>query len=103
MDFSGKVAVITGASSGIGAELARQLSAAGAKVGLIALPGQLLDETAKSISTSGRVVRAVGVDVSNHQAVGDVIRELGADLGPIAILILNAGVGGITAGESFSV
>jgi short-subunit dehydrogenase len=102
MNFSGRVAVITGASSGIGAELARQLSAAGASVGLLALPGASLDAAAKGIAARGGTALAVGVDVAQRDAVHAALATVSRELGPIDLLILCAGIGGITTVESFS-
>jgi short-subunit dehydrogenase len=102
MPFDGKVAVVTGASSGIGAELARQLAKAGAKLGLLALPDRSLDETERAIAGQGALVRAIGVDVSSHEAVAEAIHRVAAELGPIDLLILNAGIGRLTTVETFS-
>jgi short-subunit dehydrogenase len=102
MSFAGLVAVVTGASSGIGAEVARQLAAAGAKVGMMALPDSSLDAGAKAIHDRGGVVSAIGVDVTQRDAVQSAIEQVTRELGPIDLLILNAGVGRVTAVESFS-
>jgi short-subunit dehydrogenase len=102
MTFAGKVAVVTGASAGIGAEMARQLASQGAKVALIALPEQILDDTARSIAAAGGTVRAIGVDVADRVAMGDAIRDVHAAFGPIDLLLLNAGIGRLTTVEEFS-
>ena len=102
MKFAGKVAVVTGASAGIGAELARQLAAQGAKVALIALPEQILDDTARSIADAGGTVRAFGVDVADQDGMSKAISDVSTAFGPIDVLILNAGIGGVTTVEQFS-
>jgi NAD(P)-dependent dehydrogenase (short-subunit alcohol dehydrogenase family) len=101
-DFGGQVAVVTGASSGIGAELSRQLAAAGAKVGMMALADPALDAVAKTIRDRGGVAATVGVDVTHREAVHAALSQLTRELGPIDVLILNAGIGRVTAVESFS-
>ena len=100
--FSGQVVIITGASSGIGAELARQLAADGAKVGMMALADPALDALAKAIRDRGGVASAVGVDVTQRDAVHSAIDQLSRELGPVDLLILSAGIGRVTAVESFS-
>ena len=102
MNFASQVAVVTGGSSGIGAELARQLAAAGAKVGILALPDASLDAATKAIVDRGGIARAVAVDVTQREAVHDALATVTSELGPIDLLILCAGIGGVTAVESFS-
>ncbi|WZO96698.1 SDR family NAD(P)-dependent oxidoreductase [Isosphaeraceae bacterium EP7] len=93
MSFKDRVAVITGASSGIGAELAGQLAAAGARVGLVALPENALYATMESIRGRGGVATAVEADVSDRDSVRHAIARVEAELGPIDLLIANAGIG----------
>jgi len=93
MSFNAQVAVVTGASSGIGAELACQLAAAGARVGLVALPDEALHATAEAIRSRGGVAAAVEADVSDRAAVRHAVERLQAELGPIELLIANAGIG----------
>jgi short-subunit dehydrogenase len=102
MHFTGQTAIVTGASSGIGAELARQLAAAGARVGLMALPDSSLDATTSAIRQRGGEAVAVGVDVTQPEAVEAAVEQLTRQLGPVDLLILNAGVGGPTTVETFS-
>src|SRR5262245_17338579 len=102
MSFASQVAVVTGASSGIGAELARQLAMAGAKVGMLALPDEALDAATKAIVDRGSIACAVPVDVSQRDAVHAALAMVSRDLGPIDLLIMCAGIGRVTAVESFS-
>ena len=95
------VALITGASSGIGLELARQLARDGTKVALIARRKELLDGLAAEIRAAGGTALAIPCDVRErmpvHAAVGLAARELG----PIDLLIVNAGVGHVIPADSF--
>eukprot|EP00919_Chromeraceae_sp_WS-2016_P062368 GHVR01147664.1.p1 GENE.GHVR01147664.1~~GHVR01147664.1.p1 ORF type:complete len:273 (-),score=75.56 GHVR01147664.1:23-814(-) len=97
MSFSlaGKVAVITGASSGIGAEIARCLALKGIKVGLGARRLDLLEEvkgSIVSITNRHEDVFCMSVDVVNREQVHQFVTATEAALGPIHIAIINAGV-----------
>ncbi len=102
MRFDGQVAVITGASSGIGAALARQLGAAGARLGLIALPGGDLETVAEGIRTQGGTAITAAADVADKAALTAALDRIAEELGPIDLLILNAGIGLNTTAMSFS-
>jgi short-subunit dehydrogenase len=91
--FSGQVAVVTGASSGIGWELAVQLALQGARVGLIARRQGELRALAERIRAGGGTAAAAPADVSNRAQVDSAIAELRHSLGPIDLMIANAGVG----------
>ena len=91
--FRGKVAVVTGALSGIGWELARLLAAAGARVGLVARRREHLDRLTRAIAAAGGVAAVAPADVADRDAVERAVDAVRADLGPIDILIANAGVG----------
>ncbi|MFW6197409.1 MAG: SDR family NAD(P)-dependent oxidoreductase [Myxococcota bacterium] len=92
MRLEGKVALITGAGSGIGAATARQMASEGASVALVGIPGDSVAEVARQIQSEGG--RAVGVptDVSSppqvQAAVGDTVEEFGR----LDILVPNAGI-----------
>jgi short-subunit dehydrogenase len=100
--FSNQTAVVTGASSGIGAELARQLAAAGAKVGMLSLPDSGLEETAEAIRKQGGTALAIAADVGEPCSVKSALDTFARELGAIDLLILNAGIGMFTAVETFS-
>lgn len=98
MRFPANVAIITGASSGIGAELARQLAARGVAVGLTARRAERLNALAESIRREGGRASAEPADSADRAATHAAIRRLREALGPIDLLIANAGVGvGISA------
>jgi NAD(P)-dependent dehydrogenase (short-subunit alcohol dehydrogenase family) len=102
MRDDGLVAVVTGASSGIGAALARQLAADGARVGLIALPDDALEAEAEAIRARGGTAVAAAADVSDPAAIRTALNRLTDELGPVDLLILNAGIGLGTPASSFS-
>jgi NAD(P)-dependent dehydrogenase (short-subunit alcohol dehydrogenase family) len=84
----GKVAVVTGAARGLGAELARQLSARGARLALVGLETDELDRLAAELPRSA----AFGADVTDCQALGRVADEVRDRMGSADILVANAGV-----------
>ncbi len=94
--FSGQVAVVTGASSGIGWELARQLAAEGCKVGLVARRAEPLKELHKLITDKGGTATVVVADVGNREQVEAMFRTIGEQLGPVDLVIANAGIGKVT-------
>jgi len=93
MTFANRVAVITGASSGIGWALARELARQGARVGLLARRRGNLTRLADEITASGGTTALAAADVIDREATVAGIRDLAARLGPIDLLVANAGVG----------
>lgn len=93
MGLDGQVAVVTGASSGIGRAVARALAAEGASVVLAARRADRLDQQAEEITTSGGAALAVGVDVTVESDV-DHLHDRAIDrFGRVDILVNNVGVG----------
>jgi short-subunit dehydrogenase len=86
---SGQHVVITGASSGIGAALARELGKHGARLTLVARRKELLESLAAEIGPSCRVVAH---DLADAERAGDWVDEAEAAHGPIDVLINNAGM-----------
>jgi len=103
MSFANKVAVITGASSGIGWSLARVLAGKGCKVGLVARRMDQLYALAKEIEQAGGQAACAPADVANRSATVSAIQEVRSKLGPVDLLIANAGVGRPTTVEPFNV
>ena len=91
-DLSGRTALITGASSGIGLALAGGLARAGARVVLNARGQENLTQAADSLRSQGADVHTAAFDVTDSAAVTEGIAGVEAELGPIDILVNNAGM-----------
>jgi NAD(P)-dependent dehydrogenase (short-subunit alcohol dehydrogenase family) len=90
--LAGKAAIVTGASSGFGRHFARVLSAAGARVALAARRLEVLERLAGEIRDSGGEAVAVAIDVTDRASVARAFAGAEAALGPLTILINNAGI-----------
>ena len=88
--WQGKVAIVTGASSGIGLAVARALGAAGARVALVARTADKLEALARELG-GGRAV-AFPLDVADRARLVELPAEVARRLGPIDLLVNNAGV-----------
>ena len=90
--IEGKVVLITGGSSGIGAETARLLAERGAKVAIAARRKDRLDEVVADITAIGGTARSYTLDVTDKSAVQSVVAAIIADFGRLDVLINNAGL-----------
>lgn len=90
--LSGKVAIVTGASSGIGEAIAKGLASEGAKVALAARRIERLEDLKKQIEGEGGIAVCIKTDVTNREEVKELVRHTESVLGPIDILVNNAGV-----------
>jgi 2-dehydro-3-deoxy-L-rhamnonate dehydrogenase (NAD+) len=81
--FSGRVALVTGGASGIGAAVARRLATEGARVAALDLQGEASDE-----------MLGIAGDVSDSTQVGEAVSRVEQELGPIDVLVCSAGVPG---------
>jgi 3-oxoacyl-[acyl-carrier protein] reductase len=92
MSFKDKVVIVTGASRGIGQDIAVKFAAQGAKVACIATKKENLDQTLQAISVLGGVAFGYGCDVSQKDNVDATIDQILSDLGIADVLVNNAGV-----------
>ncbi len=90
--FASKVVLVTGASSGIGAELARQFAAAGARVALVARDVDRLSEVASECRAAGGEAFVVRADLTQEPECRDMVQRTVAHYGTLDILVNNAGV-----------
>ncbi len=88
-DLTGKKALVTGATGGIGEAIARALHAQGADVGISGRNGEKLAELAKAL---GSRVHVLPADLSDDEAIGDLVKRAEEAMGQIDILVNNAGL-----------
>lgn len=94
VNFEGKVALITGASSGLGARFAKVLAMAGAQVILAARRVDRLKELRAEIEAEGGAAHVVTLDVTDYASIKSAIAHAETEAGAIDILVNNAGVSG---------
>jgi NAD(P)-dependent dehydrogenase (short-subunit alcohol dehydrogenase family) len=87
--LAGKVAIVTGAASGIGRGIALALGAEGARVAVVDVDEAGAKSTVSSLSGEGRVY---GADITNKRAIDDVVADVVASWGGVHVLVNNAGV-----------
>ncbi len=92
----GRIAIVTGASSGIGRALAARLSSDGYHVGLIARRGELLESLAREITAAGGTAAVAVADVGDRDALRGAVAEVEGRLGPVEVMVANAGYGAPT-------
>jgi len=90
--LTGRVAVVTGGGRGLGAEIARRLAAEGASVAVAARSADELDETVRGIVEVGGRSMAYPMDVSDAEAVQEMVALVERDLGPVDLLVNNASI-----------
>ncbi|MDQ2998374.1 MAG: SDR family oxidoreductase, partial [Chloroflexota bacterium] len=92
--LEGQVAIVTGGGRGIGRAIALALATAGAKVAVAARSTNQLAETVQQIEQSGGHALALTVDVADSQGVEQMVTQIEEQLGPVDLLVNNAGIGG---------
>ena len=92
MSLSGRVALVTGASQGIGRACALKLAESGAIVALAARNPEKLNETAQQITGKGGQAAAFPLDVADEEQIKSVVKSALAQFGKIDILVNNAGI-----------
>jgi len=92
--LAGQTAIITGASGGLGEHFARLLASAGAQVALTARRLDRIERLAGEIAAAGGRAMALQLDIARAEEIPRVFGEVEAAMGPVSILVNNAGVGG---------
>ena len=87
------MAVVTGGASGIGLAISRRLATEGHAVAVVDLDGGAADQAARTIEDGGGKATALAADVADREAVFVAIDEARSRLGPIGVLVNNAGMG----------
>lgn len=91
IDLGEQVAIVTGASRGIGREIAKELAGAGVSVALAARGAEALEQVAEEIRAAGGRALAIPTDVTDVEAVSALVARTLEELGRVAILVNNAG------------
>ena len=91
-DLTGKVAVVTGASSGLGQQFARALSEQGCDVAILARRKERLEEFSKELKQNGHDCLPVSCDVTDEESIKNAVNAVVNHFGKIDILVNNAGV-----------
>lgn len=91
-DLTGKTAIVTGGSRGIGKEMAEGLAEAGASLTLCARRSEWLDETVEEFRARGFTVEGMLCDVAKADEVRNVVQQTASKFGSVDILVNNAGV-----------
>ena len=90
-DLAGRVALVTGASSGLGLAAARALAARGVRLAVSSRGGEKLDSARRELAEGGAEVVAVPADVARREDLERLVAEVGERLGPVDVLVANGG------------
>ncbi|BBX15494.1 short-chain dehydrogenase [Mycolicibacterium duvalii] len=92
MPFDDTTALVTGGAAGLGLAITEALAARGAKVAIFDIAGDLIDAQVERLRQDGLKVAGYVVDVSDRQEVESAVAQVRADLGPVLMLVNNAGI-----------
>jgi NAD(P)-dependent dehydrogenase (short-subunit alcohol dehydrogenase family) len=101
-DVSGKIAIVTGASSGLGVQFAKALGRGGAKVALVARREERLRQVSQELAELGADSRAYTADVTREEDITRTVAGVVDDYGRIDILVNNAGIAAVEPTEHHS-
>ena len=90
--LQGKRALVTGGASGIGKAIAERLAANGAELVLVDLNDEALQRASAELATGGARVKTYVLDVTDTSRITGLKEQIGRDLGPIDVLVNNAGL-----------
>jgi NAD(P)-dependent dehydrogenase (short-subunit alcohol dehydrogenase family) len=91
-DLTGETALVTGASSGLGAHFARVLAAHGAKVAMAARRVEKMTALAEEIADAGGRALPIACDVTDRKSIEDAVAAAETELGPVTLLVNNSGI-----------
>ena len=97
MDLKDKVALVTGAGSGIGAATALKLAEAGADVVLVSRTQEEIDKVGKQVEGLGRTALPIAADTAHEAAMDDLFKRIEREFGRLDFVLANAGVNGVWA------
>ena len=91
-NLTGKVAIVTGAARGIGAEIAKKLAKEGAALAICDLKAEWCEETVKAVEALGAKAKGYGVNVAASAEVDACVKAVIADFGKVDVMVTNAGI-----------